>query len=301
MKGIIIVNPYRIPIQSVSQAERLKEEFNKLGVTINVVTDGYALVKNNDKGSLSCAFNGIDFIIFLDKDKYLSALLSKSGVPVFNTHKAIRDCDDKGETVIALSGKGINMPKTLFAPVCYNQNALLEGDFIKTVIDELGLPVVVKESYGSMGKGVYKADTKEELKNLYNDLKTKPHIYQKYLGLRAGYDVRVIVIGGKCFCAMERVNPNDFRSNIALGGTGNYIDIDSPNFAEYKKVAEKTAEILGLDYCGVDLIIDDDGTPAICEVNSNAFFGEMERVSGKNVAKSYAQHILGKVKIAENI
>ncbi len=296
MKGLIIINPYRIPAESVRQAERLKEEFNKLGVVASIITDGYTLVKNDGRGSISCELADVDFVVFLDKDKYLSALLEQSGVPVFNRHHAIRACDDKGETVIALSGKGVNMPKTLFAPVCYNQNAVLDGDLIKTVIDELGLPVVVKESYGSMGKGVYKADTAEQLKALYAELKTKPHVYQRYLGSRPGYDVRVIVIGGKAFSAMERFNPDDFRSNIALGGTGNYVEIDSPSYSRFKCTAEKAACVLGLDYCGVDLIIDDDGSPAVCEVNSNAFFGEMERVSGKNVARAYAEHILDKIK-----
>ena len=40
-KGIIIINPYLVPKESVHQAERLKEEFNKLGVEVDIVTDSF--------------------------------------------------------------------------------------------------------------------------------------------------------------------------------------------------------------------------------------------------------------------
>jgi hypothetical protein len=44
MKGIIFINPFLVPIESVRQAERLKEEFNKLGVEIDIVSDGFSRV-----------------------------------------------------------------------------------------------------------------------------------------------------------------------------------------------------------------------------------------------------------------
>ena len=87
---------------------------------------------------------------------------------------------------------------------------------------------------------------------------------------------------------MQRKSETDFRSNAELGGKGYAY---TPN-AEFIAVAEKVAEILNLDYMGIDLLFGENGEPIVCEVNSNAFFGVMEQVSGVNVAKKYAEYII---------
>lgn len=285
MKGIICVNPFGEPKESVFQAERLKREFSRLKVNADIIDNGYAdnvLVGGNIHKIFSC-----DFAVFLDKDKYLSASLEKSGIRLFNSHSAIRTCDDKGETYIALANCGLFMPETVFAPVCYNSFSEIGENRLKKIAEKLGFPVVVKESFGSMGKGVHKADNFAELKVLAEKLKLKPHLYQRYLGYRQGVDVRMIVVGGKFLCAMIRENENDFRSNIALGGKGGTY---SPS-EEFIAAAEKCAQVLGLDYCGVDLLFGEHGKPYVCEVNSNAFISEIEKITGVNVARAYAEHI----------
>ena len=121
-----------------------------------------------------------------------------------------------------------------------------------------------------------------------NQVKLKPHLFQEYIPFKKGVDVRVIVIGGKAVACMERRNDNDYRSNVGQGGQG--VKIELPE--SFKAVAENCAEILGLDYCGVDLLYGKDGEPIVCEVNSNAFFDGIESVSGVNVAKKYAEYII---------
>lgn len=291
MRGLIIVNPYQVDGGNNHQAQRLKEEFSKLGVSVEILSCGYKLNRLVNS-NLEFLEEKPDFVVFLDKDKYLSASLEKAGVRLFNADKPIRLCDDKGETVIALANAGIPMPNTMFAPLCYNEKAEITLDDAKAVIDTLSLPVIVKESYGSLGVGVYKADTTKELLALMQKLKTEPHIYQEYVGYKKGTDVRVIVIGGKVVCAMQRSNDVDFRSNLACGGTGTAITLDK----EFTEVAEKTAKLLQLDYCGIDLLYGKDGKPVVCEVNSNAFFRGVEGVTKVNVAKTYAEYIINALK-----
>ena len=57
------------------------------------------------------------------------------------------------------------------------------------------------------------------------------------------------------------------------------------------RLAGKAAQILKLDYCGVDLLKGKDGEPILCEVNSNAFLKGIEEVTGINIAYLYAKHI----------
>ncbi len=291
MNGIIVVNPYGFPGSSVKQAERLKEEFDKMGVSAFIVDNAFThFLIEGDK--LKSSLSGIDFAVFLDKDKYLSQELTKSGVRIFNSHESIRVCDDKGETCLALVNSGVKMPKTLFAPLCYRGEANLTFDYAEEVISKLSLPVIVKESYGSQGFGVHKADNKQELISLMEKFKLKPHIFQEYLGAKPGVDVRVIVIGKKAVCSMERRNERDFRSNIGQGGGGKVIELSE----EFKKTAERCAKVLNLDYCGVDLLYGKNGEPYVCEVNSNAFFEGIEKTTGFNVAKLYAEYIINEMK-----
>lgn len=288
MKGLIVVNFFNHTVQEY-QTKRLKEELGNVGLSTDVVDDAFLRLRI-ENGEVQFGLH-YDFAVYLDKDKYIAVELEKVGVRVFNSSESIRLCDDKGETFLALSNHGIAMPRTIFAPLCYTKE---NGDntrykqALKEVAETLSFPLVVKESFGSMGTGVYLVNNFEELCEIDNKLKFVPHLYQEYLGAKKGTDVRVIVIGGKVVTAMQRENLNDFRSNIALGGSGRKIELT----ADFKRVAEKTSKILKLDYCGIDILYGDNGDPFVCEVNSNAFFKGAEQTTGINIAKLYARHIL---------
>lgn len=290
--GKIIVNAYLRPKESIKQAERLKEEFSLLGVNTEIVNSGF-ISSGVFGGEIVSSLKSADFIVYLDKDKYLSCELEKIGVRLFNTHNAIRVCDDKAETYIALSNNGLNIPDTYFGALSYSKEDEPNLSALKLIADKLGFPIIVKESYGSMGNGVFLANDFVKLQEIACQLKNKPHLFQKYLPFKYGTDIRVIVIGGKAISAMKRENKNDFRSNIAQGGVGTKYDLPD----DFKSTAEKTAKILGLDYCGVDLLFGENGKPYICEVNSNAFFGEFEKVTGINIAKIYAEYIIDSLNI----
>ena len=287
MKGYIFVNPYGSVAPSVHHANRMKEELNKRGVEVDIVDDGFSRIAMQGK-SAQIDLTPPDFAIYLDKDKYLSEILEKAGLRLFNKHDAVRVCDDKGQTYIKLAGQGVKFPKTIFGPLCYSADSQMKLEWAKKIGSSLGYPVIIKESFGSMGKGVYKADNEQELFEIMQKVKLKPHLYQEYLGEKPGIDVRVIVIGGKAVACMERCNQGDFRSNVGQGGNGKQIML-TPQF---KEVAEGCAHILGLDYCGVDLLYGKNGEPYVCEVNSNAFIEGIEAVTGINVAGIYADYII---------
>ena len=288
MKGLVIINAYPNGEKFFRQGERIAEELRALGMDVKTVRNGeiYAGIQANGEAFVD-GFAGLDFAVYLDKDKYLGRLLEKSNVRLFNCAEAVDACDDKFLTYLKLSGKGIKVAESVSAPLCYTPSATPDTEFLTNVAKKLGFPLVLKRSYGSFGQGVQLVHGMPELllaekENLY-----VPHFYQRYVQESAGRDIRVIVIGGKAFAAMERVaQAGEFRSNVELGGVGKLIEL-SP---EYRLAAERAAEALGLDYCGVDLLESDDG-PVLCEVNSNAFFEGIESVTGKNVAKEYAKHI----------
>ena len=294
MVGKIVINPFGIPGQNVHQAKRLKQEFEKLGVCVEIVPQAYLkfqIKDNNIKNNLGKT----DFVIYLDKDKYLSSMLEKSGVKLFNSHSAIRTCDDKGETYIALVNKGFNLPKTQFAPVCYSSECQISDEYINHLENFIGYPIIVKPSFGSCGNGIYKAENRAELLSAMQKLKLSPHLFQEYFGAEVGKDKRIIVIGGIAVAGMERYNSNDFRSNIAQGGKGVKLDLSLEKYKSVVDTAERVAKELKLDYCGVDIIKGNNGEDVICEVNSNAFFEGIEAVTKINVASIYANYVIKEI------
>ena len=289
-KCLIIVNAYSRLKSSLNQSERLRCEFARLGVEADVRPNDFFACEVAEGGALSCAVGGYDFCVYLDKDKYAARMLEKRGMRLFNSARAIEDCDDKMLTAIALSDLGIPMPRTLPGLLCYSPEEPLKESALDEVERRLGYPVIVKSSYGSLGAGIFMARDRAQLDSLAQKLKCTPHLFQRFVPESAGRDVRVIVVGGRVVAAMERRSDSDFRSNIELGGRG------APLAADWrlKELCEKVARHICPDYCGIDVLFGGDGY-LVCEVNSNAFFGGIERVTGVNVAREYAQYMYEQV------
>lgn len=289
MNGIIIVN------QTIGHNQykinRFKTEFSKRGVHLDVfVNDGtLAEIKNNEiKINLPAA----NFVLYLDKDIYLARLLEKAGFRLFNKADFIKLCDDKMLTFIACANEGIRMPKTIAGPLVYTDLQESNFKFLDSVIEEIGLPMVVKKVYGSLGEGVYLVQTREELIKLYSEIARNPIIFQEYVKSSYGKSIRVLIIDGKVFGSFIRKNKYDFRSNFGEEASSKILE--KP--AKYEGFAQEIANKLHIEYAGIDLLVYEDDNPILCEINSNAFFEEFEKVTGLNVAAAFAEMIINKVK-----
>lgn len=289
MKALIVENAYIKNSSQISQAERIEQELKSFGVDVDVKKNfNLAQIKDND-----VYIDGkYDFCVYLDKDKSAARLLERAGLRLFNRAQAVEICDNKMLTHTALSGYCINMPDSIYAPLCYYADALPDDNFLQNVIKRLGLPLIAKTSYGSLGAGVYLIKDIQSLYAFERKNLLIEHFYQRFIDCGKGEDIRVIVIGGKTVCAMKRTNEYDFRSNIELGGIGKKFDAND----ELKSLCENVSKILKLDYCGIDVLIDKNGVPYICEVNSNAFFAAAEKVCQINIARIYAEYMLMTIK-----
>lgn len=283
MKIGIIINGYYQPPALMTQVERLKSclidkcEVEVISTTSIIGYIGRDTLKVN---------TDIDAAIYLDKDIDIARMLEFAGVRLFNSANAIALSDNKMTTHIMLSSAGISSPVTIASPLYYR------GDdneyFFNKTVEIIGFPMVIKECHGSFGAQVYLAHNLDEARKIRQRLLDKPHIYQEFIDSNVGHDTRVIVIGGRVVAAMRRVNDSDFRSNIELGGKAIKIN----NLSEkYSKIAIKSAFALGLEYAGIDILDGEDGEPIVCEVNSNAYFNAISKVTGVDVAEKYADYI----------
>ena len=289
MNGIIIIN--QEIGHNVYKIKRYKEEFSRLEISLDVfVNDGtLAMIKDSE---LKVNLPACDFIIYLDKDIYLARILEKAGYRLFNKADFIKLCDDKALTNIACASRGIKMPDTITGPLFYSQELKEENfKFLDDVIAKLGLPLILKRVYGSLGLGVYLIKTKEELIEAYKEHCRAPILFQKYVGSSYGVSARVIIIDKKVVGGFIRYNKTDFRSNYGDNASSRPLKEGDKCF----KLASYIAKELDIEYAGIDFIFLESGEPILCEINSNAFFEEFEKVTGINVAKEYALMIKRKI------
>ena len=284
---LIVVNGYGLAGGIEHQVERLKKEFLKRGVEVEIIknTQVFAYIF---EGNVKISLPKFDFVLYLDKDRYVASLLEKAGYKLYNSIDSIMKCDDKMLTHICLADCGVKMPTTISSTLCYTDNG--NRDYLKIIEEKIGLPMIVKEVYGSLGRQVYFASNHEELLEIENKLIHIPHIFQEFVASSKGKDYRIVVIGGKVVAYMKRENPHSYLSNLATGGIASKTELPQ----EYLKVAEKCASVLGLDYCGVDILEGPNGEPIVSEVNSNAFYEGIEKTTGINVAGCYVDYLLSK-------
>lgn len=290
-KGLVITNAFTLWKETGAMVGRFETEFKPYGISIDHLTNSSLVAYIDSNGAVKVNIPSYDFIIYLDKDYYVSSLIEKAGFHLFNSSEAVHICDDKMLTHAVLANEGIAMPKTISYPLRFGPGD--DKKFLDKVIKELGFPMIVKNCFGSLGEQVHLVKDPETFYGLSKELENVPHIFQEFIASSFGTDLRVALVGGKAVANMKREaqTKEEFRSNIETGGIGHMI----PFPPEFKECAEKVAKIIGLDYCGLDLLFGENGHPILCEVNSNAYFGPIEKYSGVNVAKYYAQHIFNSI------
>ena len=228
------------------------------------------------------------FVLFWDKDIRLARLLEKLGIRLFNCADSIEICDDKARTFLELLCHDIRMPRTIIAPKTFRTQGYPKLDFLPGVVKTLGYPVVIKECYGSFGQQVFLVHNGEELEECLRFIKNRPFLFQEYIAVSSGQDVRIQMVGQRAVAAMRRHHAHDFRANITNGGS---MEAYEPDAAQLH-LAKQVMEILSLDFAGVDILFGEGGEPVLCEVNSNAHFVNIFQCTGVNTAEEIVRYCL---------
>jgi len=205
--------------------------------------------------------------------------IEKRGIPVMNSPRAIERSVDKFYTTALLHEAGLPTPETV---VCESVK-----DAMAAVLS-MG-DVVIKPIFGSMGHGMTRvsdpdvayrvARTLEELRAVFYVQRAVDH---------GGRDVRVFVIGGQVFGAIERVAPDaDWRTNVTRGGSARPFDLPRG----WEQLAVRAAAEVGADYAGVDLLPSRDGQVYVLEVNGIPGWRALQTVTERDVAGAIVEHL----------
>jgi len=191
-----------------------------------------------------------------------------------NESVAISRSRDKLRSLQLLSRKDIGLPRTGFAN---------KPDNIKDLIKNVGgAPVVIKLLEGTQGIGVVLGETAKAAESVieaFMGLKTNI-LVQEFIKEAGGADIRCFVVGNKVVAAMKRQGAEgEFRSNLHRGGSAKLIRLSK----EERATAVKSANVMGLNVCGVDILQSKNG-PVVMEVNSSPGLEGIETATNKDVA-----------------
>jgi [lysine-biosynthesis-protein LysW]--L-2-aminoadipate ligase len=187
--------------------------------------------------------------------------LASSGVTVLNGRRALVAAHDKLATAAALFDASVPHPRTVHVAPWLP-------------LPELEPPIVFKPRFGSWGEDVVRCDDEAAIERTLAGLEAKPWfdatgaIAQKLVAPR-GYDLRLVVAGGRVVGAVRRVAaPGEWRTNVALGARREPV-LPPPEACD---VALRAAAAVEGALVGVDLLPADLGTWVVLEVNGAVDF-----------------------------
>lgn len=193
--------------------------------------------------------------------------LERLGVYCVNSSHSIEVVKDKLFAQQIIADNNLPTPDTMLVKFPVN---------VALVEKQIGFPVVVKSLSGSQGCGIFLSKSPGEFDNLMQLIEaTSPKaniILQQFVKASHGRDLRVFTIGGRTIACMERnSNGENFKANVSAGGVGKLYPITP----EIEWLATQTANVLGLDIAGIDLLFDQEHFK-ICEANSSPGFEGLE-------------------------
>ncbi len=208
-----------------------------------------------------------------------------SGTRVINGFESILMARNKFMGLQRLARQGVSVPDTYLV-------VTREG-FERSVEQLGGYPVVAKMPSSRQGNGVIRVENQATASFVMNNLmdKTRGILVQEYIPPEGRTDIRAFVLGDRVLGAMSlKPNPGDFRTNIHITGQGRLLTL-SPSLS---KLAVQSSRALALEISGCDIILQENESPKVIEVNYSPGFRGLERATGIDIAKRIIHYVTSK-------
>ncbi|TFF99151.1 MAG: RimK family alpha-L-glutamate ligase [Promethearchaeota archaeon] len=271
------------------EIKQLINEFKKKNIDFELLNNQRIYFKLNNEKDLIEKYD-----VFLERSLsflrglYSAAILELKGYKVINNYECLNLTGNKLLTSLKLIENNIPTPKTCVS--FRNQSA------IDSIEEEIKYPAIIKPIIGSWGRLVAKLENYNCAKGNLECRKSMGNVLQKIYYIQECIktnnankptDLRVIVVGDQCIAAMGRFNPKDeFRSNLAIGGTAENVKIDD----ELAELSLKAAKAVNGEIVGVDLM-EQEGDLKVIEVNGTPQFRGITKATNINVAEKIVNYL----------
>lgn len=185
--------------------------------------------------------------------------IDTTGCIVYNKAENIEKATDKKLSRKILSEAGISVPRE-----------------VNPQSEAINYPVIARPSRHAKGKNFIILNNLEQLTNHYNNNEHKGWYYSEFVDKVSEY--RIHCAHGRILNYLEKPNPGNgtIAWNRAINGEA-FTNINWDNYnALVAYEALKAVEALGLDFAGVDVIVDAEGKPYILELNTSPTLSSSE-------------------------
>lgn len=214
---------------------------------------------------------------------YLDILhaLAELGIPVYNSGRAIERSVDKAMTSFLLHKAGLPTPVTWVLRDRQQALAVVESELAA------GNWLLSKPLFGSQGEGIRRLEKQTDL--LWLTGSRGVYYLQRFIhSLGEGCsDFRVFVINYRVVATMRR-RGKFWLNNVAKGASCDAVDAD----AQLATLAISATKVLAMDYAGVDILQQQDGSYTIIEVNSIPAWKGLQGVCDVNIAELLVNDLL---------
>ncbi|AEB94403.1 MAG: lysine biosynthesis protein LysX [Metallosphaera sp.] len=178
---------------------------------------------------------------------YAAAVLEGAGVHTINSADVISVAGDKILTYSKLFKAGIPVPQSVIA---------MSPDSVMKAYEQIGFPLIDKPPIGSWGRmvslirDILEGKTIIEHREMMGNSALKVHIVQEYITGK-NRDIRCIVMGKELLgCYARNIPSNEWRANVALGGTPTPLEVDDA----LKETTLKAAKVINGEFVSIDVL-----------------------------------------------
>jgi RimK family alpha-L-glutamate ligase len=204
--------------------------------------------------------------------------LEARGVTCVNGPRSLERTIDKFLASALLARAGVSTPRTV---ACERADDALEA------FQELGGDVIVKPLFGAMGEGMTRVDDADVAYRVFRALELERAVYYLQETLpHDGRDLRALVVGGRVLAAIERIG-SGWRANLARGARAQATQLSD----DQERLCLEAADVLGVDYAGVDVLRAADGRDYVLELNGIPGWRGLQEATGAGVAAALVAHL----------
>lgn len=257
------------------QVERLKEEAEKLSVTLEVL----------DIPSVNSLPNNLGDIV-LWRSSSLGGGENRFKVmnTILNDRFLINRCLARIPQATEKYFQQEYVRKRTKTIHCIPTFRFQSKEAVARAIEEktLRFPFIVKPNKGSKGEGVALIKTLNDLDQAEKPIEDL--VFQNFI--KNSGDYRIFVLGGRVLGIIKRIaREGGFLNNISRGGSAEIVT-DPKTFNVLRRVGTTVASIFDLTICGVDVIYDEiEQKFFFLEVNTVPQWRGFQKATGINVAK----------------
>ncbi|MFM7035941.1 MAG: RimK family alpha-L-glutamate ligase [Planctomycetia bacterium] len=203
---------------------------------------------------------------------------------VINSPRSLEVAIDKHLSLCRIAAAGVPVPDTI---VVQDVASAREG------WERLGCDCLLKPLFGSRGRGIVRIRSPDALEAAVvhagnRDALGGVFYLQRFID-HPGWDARILLVGEQVFAMRRRAAEGQWCTNISSGGIGE--PFVPP--ADWVDRARQSAEAVGAEIAGIDLLPTDDGGVVVLEVNGVPGWRGLEGATGADVTGAMVRYLEG--------